>query len=97
MMWLIYRPHIKTPVLRSNIVSDIISYISSELATWIAKNTDIDLRMINICVETTPYKESYSMLEKTIIHDKLHGKIYGEPKITFDILEEYKKQSYIKS
>ena len=43
-----YDPTITEPLLRSNIISEIISYVASEFSIWIIKNTKIDLQMLNI-------------------------------------------------
>lgn len=87
---LLYKPRTLIPMIRSNIVCDLITHISAEFATWIAKNTDIDLRLMNIYIESDEYENLLKDLKNVIITAKLRGIIHNEKPITLELLDELK-------
>jgi hypothetical protein len=54
-IYLVYDQSKNPPFLRSNVASDVISHLSSELTMFIVKNTSINLRMMNVHVSTADY------------------------------------------
>jgi hypothetical protein len=85
---LLYKPDIRTPFIRSNVVRDLISYMSSELAVYLVKETEVDPRMIDIRVEQEAYTLAMTALLNTIKENQYKGVVYGLPEITADVLKE---------
>ena len=56
-LYMLYNQKNKVSFLRSNNIADIISYLSSELAIWITKNSDIDLRMVGVSIMIGDYND----------------------------------------
>jgi len=86
-IYLVYDQNNKHPFLRSNIASDIIAHLSSELSMWIVKNTKIDLRTVGVNVLISDYehllKQANAFMESTnyegVVYEGVvyEGVVYG--------------------
>lgn len=86
-IYLLYQPSKQSVFLRSNVLSEIVSYLSSELTIQLMRNS-IEPRMINICVSSGAYEVLLDNLKKIITRDKYLGVIYDVEKISEEYLSK---------
>lgn len=74
--------------LRSNIASEVIAYISSELSIWLTKNNKPDPRMINVKIKYMNYNKALLELLEYISDNNYKGSIYGVQNLDEHIYQE---------
>lgn len=87
---LLFNPNKSSPFLRSNVVSDIIASLSSEVSMWLTKNTNIDLRMITVHIDVGEYTSLLNDFKQTISDHKLTGNLYSFDQIDDTIIDSLK-------